>query len=144
MIVLIAIQEKTVVITDNLATAPISGRQSIFARVNPANTEQRLDVEIVGVYSNLEITAQARSAHAASHPGRRDHQKVAHLDDHLPAPPEPARCVYCGTETGGLSYCPSCQQEHWRRQREQDPDFPKEAEPPVPTTVSQHTQFVRT
>ena len=119
MIVLVAVTEKQVVISDTLNPTPITGRQSIFAKVSQP-TEARVDVEIVGVYTNLDVANQARTAHAASHPGRRYIQKVANLDDHIPAPVE-SRCIRCGTVTPGLSYCGPCQKDHWAEQRAADP-----------------------
>lgn len=144
MIVLIAVAEKQVVITDQLSTTPITGRQAIFARVQ-APTETKLDVEIVGVYSDLELAATARAAHAKRRPGYRYVQKVAALDDGTgPDEEVEAACIMCGTPTGGPSYCPPCRQEHWARQRAADPDLPAEAAPPVPATAGQDTRYLVT
>lgn len=119
MIVLIAVTEKQVVITDSLNPNPITGRQSIFNRVS-APTEAKVDVEIVGVYSNLDVANAARAGHASAHPGRRYIQKVAVLDGNIPQPVE-SRCIRCGVETPGLSFCGPCQKAHWAEQRDADP-----------------------
>ena len=132
MIILIAVTEKQVVITDSLNPTPISGRQAIFARVN-APTQTGYDISIVGVYSTLETAAKARELHAKDHPGRKYIQKVAELDDNLPEPIV-SRCIRCNVETPGLSYCPKCQKEHWAELRANDPEFPTEAEAPIRTT----------
>jgi hypothetical protein len=122
VIVLIAVTKKQVVITDQFATAPISGRQAIFARVAAnAPTQTDYDIEIVGVYSDLDLCAGARAAHALAHPNRKYHQKVARLDD-LAEPPAPSTCIRCSTPTqGGTSYCPPCQQLLWAESRAADP-----------------------
>ena len=141
MIVLIAVTEKQVVITDTLNATPITGRQSIFNRV-AAPTEARFDVEIVGVYSNLDVTNQARAAHASAHPGRKYIQKVAALDDNIPEPVV-AKCIRCGVETGGLSYCAPCQKAHWAEQREADPlGAAPDPVPVIPAAAGPDTRFV--
>lgn len=105
--------EKQVVITDSFNPNQISGRQSIFARVS-APTETKLDVEIVGVYKNLSDANNARARHANGHPGRRYLQKVCTLNDQPVAPPEPPKCIMCGTPIGPIgSFCPPCQKEHY-------------------------------
>lgn len=140
MIVLVAVQEKHVAITDSLNPNPISGRQAIFAKVN-APTEVRYDIEIVGVYSNLETAARARELHAKTHPSRKYIQKIATLDDALPEPTV-ARCVRCDVETSGPSFCPACQTKHWAELRAADPDLPTEPEPPRKATAGMETRFM--
>lgn len=140
MIVLIAVTEKQVVITDTFNAAPITGRNSIFARVN-APTEARLDVEIVAVCSTLEAAALARAAHAASHPGRRYLQKVARLDEHVEAA-SPAVCIRCAVPTGGPSYCGPCQKAFFEECRQADPLAG--APDPVPVVQATAGQFAGT
>lgn len=122
MIVLLAIQEKVVAITDQFNPNPISGKQSIFNRVS-APTETKLDVEIIGVYSNLDMAMAARQHHAQGHPGRRYLQKVCQLDDNMPGPPpEPPKCITCGTQIGMVgSFCPPCQKAHFEKSVGLDP-----------------------
>lgn len=143
MIVLIAVAEKQVVITDQFNPAPITGRQAIFAKVS-AQTETRLDAEVVGVYSDLDLANRARASHMAAHPGRRYIQKVATLDDAVPEPPE-SKCIMCGTSTPGVSYCPPCQKKHWERLREADPLAGAGDDVPViPAGAGPDTRFVVT
>lgn len=126
MIILIAVTEKHVVITDNFNPNPITGRQSIFNKVQ-APTEMKAEIEIVGVYSKLETAGEARAAHAAAHPGRRYIQKVAQLDSHMPAPVPEAVCVRCRNEgrhtpIGPVgSFCPPCQKKHYDECNNLDP-----------------------
>lgn len=121
MIVLIAVMEKQVVITDNFNPAEITGRQSIFNR-SSAHTELKMEVEIVGAYTRLEDTNNARAHHMATHPGRRYVQKVCHLDDKLPGPVEPPTCIKCGVPIGPVgSFCGACQQQHYRECMDLDP-----------------------
>lgn len=124
MIIVVAISEKHVPITDTLNAQPITGRHAIFAKVATA-TEIKPEIEIVGVYSTLELAAKGRELHAAAHPGRRYVQKVAQLDD-LGSPPEPTRCIMCHVETNGLSYCDACRNEHHRQLREADSELLRE------------------
>lgn len=121
MIVLLAIQEKTVAITDAFNPTPITGKQSIFNR-QAMPTEQRLDVEIIGVYSKMETAQLAREGHAKSHPGRRYLQKVAQLDGNMPGPPVQPKCITCGTPIGLVgSFCPPCQKAHFDKCNGLDP-----------------------
>lgn len=137
MIVLIAVSEKQVPITDNLNPTPISGRQAIFARVNTP-TETGYDIQIVGAYTDLDTVAKARELYAKDHPGRKYIQKVCQLNDNLPEPVV-ARCVKCQVETGGPSLCPGCQQIHWAELRAQDPLGGKGDEVPlIMATAGQH------
>lgn len=120
---LLALQEKTVAITDSFNPKPITGRHSIFQSV-PTKTEQRMDVEIVGVFTDLETAGQARAAHAAAHKGRRYLQKVCQLDEGINlAPPETPKCIKCRAVDAqpGQSFCPRCQAAHLRECIELDP-----------------------
>lgn len=113
VIVLIAVMERQVVITDNFNPTAITGRQSIFNRVS-APTEMKMDVEIVGVYSKLEDANNARARHAQGHPGRRYLQKVCQLNDERVQPLEPPKCIKCGVPIGPIgSFCPPCQKQHY-------------------------------
>lgn len=120
MIVLIAVTEKVVMLTDQFNTRQISGRQSIFARVD-APTEVKPVVEIVGAYSTLDLCNRARAAHFASHPQCRYLQKICRLDiDTLE--PQPAKCIDCGIPTnGGVVFCPVCQKRRWDMANGLDP-----------------------
>lgn len=122
MIVLVAVAERQVPINDQFNVEPLAttGPAGIFNRA-ARPTETKLDVEVVGVYTTLELAALARGVHAASHPGRRYVQKVAQLDDAAPEPPAPVGCIKCGTQTGGPSFCGPCQQKHWQESRDLDP-----------------------
>lgn len=126
MIVLIAVTEKQVIITDQFNTQPIQGRMGIFQKVN-APTEMKLDIEIVGVYTEHDKAVLAGQTHAASHPGRRYITKVCRVDDAIPEPAAPLPCIKCGgTSTPGQSFCPKCQQVHLRECAATDmqPDAP--------------------
>lgn len=143
MIVLIAITEKQVVITDQYNTAPITGRQAIFARVQ-APTEMRADFEIVGVYSDLERAQSAREAHAAAHPGRKYKQKVCSLDDATDTslPAEEPKCIRCGgVPSPGMSYCWACVEAHNREIADRDDDPATAPEPVRRTTFQRDKQF---
>lgn len=121
MIVLIAVMEKQVAITDAFNPNAIKGRQSIFVT---APTEMKASVEIVGVYSTLETAIRARTHHAAAHPGRRYVQKVATLDDNdkWSQSLEPPRCIKCGVLIGPIgSFCPACQRLHFAECNGNDP-----------------------
>lgn len=121
MIVLIAVTEKQVVITDQFNTAQITGKNSIFNKVTLPTTTA-YDIEIVGIYTSLEIASTAREAHTRAHPGRKYIQKVAQLNDGLDTtPPEPPKCITCGTPTAGLSFCGPCQKAHWEHCNDLDP-----------------------
>lgn len=112
VIVLIAVTEKQVVITDSFNTQPITGRNAIFQRVNRP-TETAYDIEIVGAYTNHDMAVIAGEAHAKTHPGRKYVTKVCVLDGDIPKPPEPSPCIRCqGVATPGQSFCPKCQQVH--------------------------------
>lgn len=141
MIVLLAVTEKQVVLTDNLATAPIAGRASIFNRVT-APTETRFDIEIVGAYTNLDTCARARELHAQTHPHRRYIQKVCALDDNLDPPNPDHPCVRCGTNlTGPTVFCQPCTEAHAKELRDADPDLPTEPEPVRMATAGMETRF---
>lgn len=119
MIVLLAVFEKQV-ISEAFATSPISGRHAIFARVQ-APTEMKLDCEIVGVFSNLDMCNAAREVYAREHPGRRYLQKVCRLDNAPTVLPE-AHCLGCGMVLNdGRSFCPPCSDAHNKAARELDP-----------------------
>jgi hypothetical protein len=98
----------------------------IFQKVQ-APTETRVDVEIVGIYSEHEKAVLAGQAHAAAHPGRRYVTKVCRLDDDIPEIADPLPCIKCGgIATVGQSFCPKCQQVHLKECAATDmqPDAP--------------------
>lgn len=120
MIVLIAITEKLVMITDQFNPHAITGRQGIFAR-HDAPTEIKPTIEIVGAYSTLDLCNLARQAHFASHPQCKYQQKVCHLDGAIEMP-QPSVCIKCGIETsGGVVFCARCQQKHYQECNGLDP-----------------------
>lgn len=120
MIVLLAMSEKQVVISDQFNPTPITGRQSIFARVN-AQTEARLAVEIVGIFSSLDTAAMMRERHFKTHPQCKYVQKVAGLDEGIDEKGEEVGCIGCGVAVSGSSRCPKCQKEFFEQCREVDP-----------------------
>jgi hypothetical protein len=121
MIVLVAVSERQVPISDTFNPEPLStnGPQGIFAKV-AAPTETRAAVEIVGLYSDLERAARGRDAHAKAHPGRRYVQKVAHLDDGAVTDSAPQVCIDCGTPCPSTR-CGSCQRAFFAACRDADP-----------------------
>ena len=145
MIVLIAVAEKQVPITDTFNPNPIAGRQSIFNRVSVA-TETGYSIEIVGAFSNLDMANQSRADHAKDHPGRKYIQKVCKLDDlQAMLPPEPTICVRCRKEIPGPeSYCPPCQQQQWRDQANNDPMHATAPDPIIRTTMGQDAMIDNT
>jgi hypothetical protein len=119
VIILIAVQEKQVAITDQFATTPITGRQSIFARVS-APTQTGYLIEIVGVYTDLDSASTARANHAKKHVGRRYVQKVAQLNDGT-VTQDVNHCITCNAVIGEVgSFCGPCRQAHYEESRQLD------------------------
>jgi hypothetical protein len=139
MIVLIAVTEKQVPITDTFNPNPITGKMGIFNRV-AVETETAYTVEIVGAYSTLELAGEARAAHAHAHPGRKYIQKVCKLDP-AAAAKDPVVCVRCRQQTPGPeSFCPRCISEQAREMRDRDVLGNYEtADPVIQTDFAQHT-----
>lgn len=145
MIVLIAVMEKQVVITDSFNPNPVTGRQSIFSRVS-APTEAKVDVEIIGVYAKLDDANNARARHAQGHPGRRYLQKVCTLNDQPVGALEPPKCIKCRAEgrdtpIGPIgSFCAPCQQKHYQECVGLDPRGGQgDLVPVIQTTVGPQT-----
>lgn len=108
---------RAVAINQQPSTQPLTmGRMGIF---NKPQIEEHLSADILGVYTTEQDAHSAVNQHKTQNAQlAADYgvvcKKIGFEAPPPPAqtPPEPNRCITCGTPTQ-TTFCPPCQNKHW-------------------------------